>query len=118
MRNWILIFALLGLHGCKVFNPESAFYKYSSFIINDAGSEVGVCAADHSDESDSFSRGLHLHAVAGEEEQEHFLLIPHSYSLSSFNPFSIGAAKISCYIRNFLEDVPVPIYLFCKSLIL
>jgi hypothetical protein len=119
LRNWILILALLSLHGCKVFNPESNFCKYSLLLINDAGSDDGIReGGDSCDAGNAFTSLLHLNAIAGEEEQEHFLLNAHSYSLSFFNLFSFTGNESHYSIRNLLGEFSVPIYLFCKSLIL
>jgi hypothetical protein len=115
LKNWILILALLSLHGCKVFNQGIHINKDSNLTVS--SDQLGI--ADASDESENSNKGVyHLHAIAGEEEHELFLLPDHSEIRSALNSFTSDETSLSYYLRDLPDKFAVPIYIFSKRLIL
>jgi hypothetical protein len=118
LRNWILILGLLSLHGCRVFNSEVTFNKYSHSIFHGVAYNLSIID-DASENPDNPVKGIkHLWVVAGEEEQEHLFFPAFTYFQSYTNPFLFNRSTISYCIKNLPDKPHACIYIFCKALII
>jgi hypothetical protein len=114
LKNWILILALLSLHGCKVFNQGITVSNDSLLTIH---AEPGIADASHDSQNTTKSFFL-LHAITGEEEYDFFLLPSSKYIDFPFDPFLFLKEDFSYCLKNFPPNWRVPLYLSFKRLIL